>query len=456
MRLTVLFLDRAAWDNAKAGGAGRYRACDTAEKMPDGNGVSVVEVEIDAAGRQITLGDEIPSFETLLVDSLRDECASPGPEDLVELIEEIAVRKWDEFFEALGLDLTAGEEERERGTAALFTQMLGCLERNLGVSRLQMQQKIRRRSGDTLPGVASGAMMTEWEALLSRLDRRAQLSRYLKPVAAVPARRPSADTEPYAGLGIGISLAAGTRDDGRGHRTRETGCPCSCNAGTAIATTTTKSAREESQRSLNRVAYLGGVLAPFSVVSGILAIEAPFGPGSPQFWIFWAVSVPLALVTLGAIYADSIRKVEVWVEVAAAAAAANNNNNDKNNLRYAEPVELPTPDVELAVPVSRIFEPIGFEAGLESEPVVLESLRARRDGDGEEEGIQGEQGTFVEKLWQTHAPRDAGSGPALGRTRRDGGKMWRKEELGWMGAFATMLRVYKLKKGVRPDDWRRR
>lgn len=409
--------------------------------MPDGNGISVVSVEIDAEGRQITFGDEIPSFETLLADGLPSGCAGSDPEDLVELIEEIAVRKWDEFFEALGLDFSVGED-----VAALFAQMLGCLERNLGVSRLR--RGIRRRSGNTLSDVVSGSMTTEWETLLSRLDRRAQLLRHLNPAVAVP----SAETEPSAELGIGILSGAGARDNERSHRPRKsTGTG---NAGTATATTTTKSAREESQRSLNRVAYLGGVLLPFSVVSGILAIETPFGPGNPQFWIFWAVSVPLVLVTLGLIYADSIRKVEVWVEVAAATAAAiNNNDNYKNSMRYAEQAELPTLDIEQAVPVSRIFRPISSSPGLGSEFALFDGLRARRvgdgdgDGDGEGEGIQGDQGTFIEKLWQTRAPHDVYSSPTPRWTRREGEKMWRKEELGWMGAFATMFRVYKLKKG---------
>ncbi|KAI1188375.1 hypothetical protein F5B17DRAFT_439603 [Nemania serpens] len=474
----VLFLDRGAWENASAGRVGLYRAYDTAEKMPDANGVSVVSVGIDAEGRQTVLGDEMPSFETLLVDGLWDGCggSGAGAEDLVELIEEIAVRKWDEFFEALGLDLTVGEEEEEKEggnrkrIAALFTQMLGCLERNLGVSRLRMQQEIRRRSGDTLSDVMAGSMTAEWDALLSRLDRRAQLLRHLKPVVAVPTRRSSAETEPSTGQGLGISSSgAETLGDGRSHRRRESAC--TCNADTT-ATTTTKSAREESQRSLNRVAYLGGVLLPFSVVSGILAIEDPFGPGNGQFWIFWAVTVPLVLATLGIIYADSIRKAEVWVEVVAGTTAAantnnynNNNNNDNDDIRYAEPVKLPTPDVEQAVPVSRIFRPISVTPGHEGRLAFSGDLRGRMrereeaeeeaEGEGEGEGTQGEQGTFVEKLWPTHAPRGVGSGPASRRTRREGKKTWRKEELGWMGAFATMFRVYKLKKSVRPDVRRR-
>ncbi|KAI1110021.1 hypothetical protein F5Y14DRAFT_430297 [Nemania sp. NC0429] len=469
----VLLLDGAAWENAKAGSAGRHRAYDGTEKTPDGNGVvPVVAAEIDAAGPRNAPGDETPSFETLLVDGLRGGCAgSDDPEDLVEMIGEIAVRKWDEFFEALGVDWTFafGEGgEAEVGIAAPFAQMLRCLERNLGVSRLR--RGIGRRPVDASLDARSGALTMEWEALLSRLDRRAHLLRHLKPVVAVsvPARRPSAETKPStAGSGVGILSGVGAHDDDvRSYKSRKSAYAYNADM------TTAASAREESQRSLNRVAYLGGVLLPFTVVSGILAIQAPFGPGNPQFWIFWAVSVPLVLATLGIVYADSIRKVEVWVEVAAAASSTSDDaHENNNNAGRSEQVVLPIVDVEqgvAGVPMSRIFKPASLSPELEFEPSTrFQGLRglmrlgeeAEDDVEGEEEGegegggegIQGEQGTFIEKLWQTHAPRDTGSGPEFHRTRRGRGKKWRKEELGWMGAFATMFRVYKLKKGVRPD-----
>ncbi len=41
-----------------------------------------------------------------------------------------------------------------------------------------------------------------------------------------------------------------------------------------------------------------------------------------MFHIFWAVSVPLAAAAVLVIYADTIRKTEIWIEVAAEHVAA--------------------------------------------------------------------------------------------------------------------------------------
>lgn len=74
---------------------------------------------------------------------------------------------------------------------------------------------------------------------------------------------------------------------------------------------------DENHRALDRVSYLGGVLIPLPVVSGILSMGETFGPDGSKFFIFWAISIPLCIVTVLIIYADTIRKAEVWVEVAA-------------------------------------------------------------------------------------------------------------------------------------------
>ncbi|KAK0747563.1 hypothetical protein B0T21DRAFT_343330 [Apiosordaria backusii] len=72
---------------------------------------------------------------------------------------------------------------------------------------------------------------------------------------------------------------------------------------------------EENRRALDRISYMGGILIPLPIVSGILSMGEIFGPSGPMFWIFWAVSIPLAIISVLIIYADTIRKAEVWVEV---------------------------------------------------------------------------------------------------------------------------------------------
>ncbi|KAL2195804.1 hypothetical protein P885DRAFT_69957 [Corynascus similis CBS 632.67] len=73
---------------------------------------------------------------------------------------------------------------------------------------------------------------------------------------------------------------------------------------------------DENQRALDRLSYLAGVLIPLPIVSGILSMGDVYGPGGSRFFVFWAVAGPLAGLTLLLIYADTIRKVEVWVEIA--------------------------------------------------------------------------------------------------------------------------------------------
>lgn len=73
---------------------------------------------------------------------------------------------------------------------------------------------------------------------------------------------------------------------------------------------------EENRRALDRISYMGGILIPLPIVSGILSMGEIFGPSGSRFWIFWAAAVPLSIMSVLIIYADAIRKAEVWVEVA--------------------------------------------------------------------------------------------------------------------------------------------
>ncbi|KAI0440702.1 hypothetical protein F4803DRAFT_459770 [Xylaria telfairii] len=386
----ILFLDRAPWANSASRVSRRRYKAYTTEKMPDENGISTVTMQIDTNGNTTTLGNEIPDFETMLCDNLRDENFSQ--EDFLVLFEDLAINKWGDFFETLDNDLSITSTE----TATLFSQASGCLERNLDASR--QRYKTRQRSPKTPPDAHTPAQLqpatAEWEALLSRLSRRIQLSRHLTK---------SAETDSAAGLGT-LSV------DGDHH------CTYSKPRNNTYGTTGGADPVEnENQRSLNRVAYLGGVLLPFSIVSGILAIEEPFGPGNAQFWVFWAVTAPLVLLTMAVIYADSIRKAEVWIEVA------------KPDVEELQALPPPVP--------GRLAEPV--------------TLSLSDDVEGPDR--------IVEKRWRNSAAAALRSDarPGCEETHWEAKKRWRKEELGWMGAFATMFQLYKLKTGGPPEGLRR-
>ncbi|KAI1422084.1 hypothetical protein F5Y12DRAFT_650730 [Xylaria sp. FL1777] len=463
----ILLLDREPWEGPKSEvSRGRYEAYSPGG-VPDENGVSTITTQIAANGNMATLGDEIPSLETMLYDGLRD-CCSGYDDDLLELLEERVLDKWHDFFEVLDIGPPVGSAE----TIALLSQALGSLERNLDASR--RRHTMRQRSVDAnpetrhLPDARTQPATTEWEALLSRLSRRAQLLSHLAPVMVSlkkpPARCSSMKTDTDAGFGVSSAGGHGEKYDYCKPRNTSNNSNDDSDNYTTI---TNPSTPDENQRALNRVAYLGGVLLPFSVVSGILAIEEPYGPGGSQFWIFWAVTVPLTLVTLGVIYADSIRKVHVWVEVAGSGKSGSDSDSDTDMDTGTGTVGLPgrpQPDVEQAMPrtAQRIAFAGNFVGGGDEDEVgdegEGEGEGEDEDEDEDEEG-RGEPDVMVEKRWKNapaYGRMDVGADKDDDWARKK--KMmkvkWRKEELGWAGACATMFQVYKLKKGVPPKHLR--
>ena len=97
----------------------------------DENGIPFTWNELDINGKTIPRGDEIPHLETQLYENLRESCSSPEYHDLLYLLEDLVIDKWTDFLAALSLDSLLGTTE----IAPLFSQALGCLERNLEVSR---------------------------------------------------------------------------------------------------------------------------------------------------------------------------------------------------------------------------------------------------------------------------------------------------------------------------------
>ncbi|KID90618.1 hypothetical protein MGU_02495 [Metarhizium guizhouense ARSEF 977] len=72
--------------------------------------------------------------------------------------------------------------------------------------------------------------------------------------------------------------------------------------------------KTDNDRSLDRIAYLGGLMLPVSAVASILAIGGDYGPGGESFWVFWLSSFLASVLAVLVIYADQLRTVEVWLE----------------------------------------------------------------------------------------------------------------------------------------------
>ncbi|KAH9907909.1 hypothetical protein F4778DRAFT_777281 [Xylariomycetidae sp. FL2044] len=356
----LLFLDHPVWERRSIGYAkARYPRGTFSPVLGNGG-------DMDSA-------EEIPSFGTLLQERLSEDLT--GDEKMTTILEDLALHQWHEFFEAVSIDLPVGDF----GTTALYWQTLDALERNLTSSR-SLQRRVPPGKIGSVP---------EWQGLLERVGRRMQLLSQLNPTITT-IQVPSQDEPPPRS----VSPAVGSEQN------------------------ESPGGTDENKRGLDRVSYMGGVLLPLSIVSGILSMGDTFGPTGDMFFVFWAAAVPLTILTLFIIYADSIRKAEVWVEVKAKGSDA----SDQVDLEQggggggAVPysVTIPLPASEEPVPISA--PPVDDDAVSDTPPPPPPAMR-------------------MEKMFPD---------------RRRRGNDWRKEELGWMGACKLALGLNKLKEMQNP------
>ncbi|KAJ0115622.1 cysteine protease domain-containing protein [Diaporthe amygdali] len=212
-----------------------------------------------------SVDEHLASLEIILQEALRD------PEHMRHgiraLLSELVYTHWLTFFESPLID----PEAHPAHILSLAWRVQLAVEHNLNITRYL------RRWGMEMPITA-----IEWEGLLDRNGRRVDL-------ATVAAGGASAIAEEFRAIQAGNNpkrtLAPGEKD--------------------------------ENSRGLDRISYLGGILLPFTIVPSILSMSDPFGPTGGLFWVFWVVCAPLTVITLLFIYADSIRKATVWIEVAA-------------------------------------------------------------------------------------------------------------------------------------------
>lgn len=284
------------------------------------------------------------SLEIILQEALRD------PEHMRHgiraLLSELVYTHWLAYFESPLID----PEAHPAHVLSLAWRVQLAVEHNLNITRYLT------RWGMPMPITA-----TEWEGLLDRNARRVDLA----TVAAGGAR---AIAEEFSSIRAGEnpkrSLAPGEKD--------------------------------ENSRGLDRISYLGGILLPFTIVPSILSMSDPFGPTGGMFWVFWVVCAPLTVLALLFIYADSIRKATVWIEVAADEAKMEEQAGQSTGV-------------------------VDDDGAVEPKPL-LGSSPSAGPGDVMEEGVE----TFPTVVIQR--PQD-------GRPAR----AYKRQELGWTGAMKTMV-----------------
>jgi hypothetical protein len=306
--------------------------------------------------------DETPdehhaSLEVILQEAMRD------PEQMRHgiraLFSELVYNHWLAYFESPLVD----PEAHPAHVLSLAWRVQLAVEHNLNVTRYLTRL--------CLPIPITAA---EWEGLLDRNARRVDL-------ATVAAGGPRAIAEEFRAIQAGNSTTA---------------------AATAPNPALAPGEKDENSRGLDRISYLGGILLPFTIVPSILSMGDPFGPTGGLFWVFWVVCAPLTVITLLFIYADSIRKATVWIEIAV------------DEAKMEEQAGQPS----VVVDDDGTVEP---KPPAEPKPLLGSMITGGPDV-VMEEGVE----TFPTVVIQR---------PQAGRPAR----AYKRQELGWTGAMKTMV-----------------
>lgn len=271
LTLIVLFLDRPLWhDPSSSLSIKRYKT--TVTKHVNGG-----ENTWEFCPRW---SSTIANFEYQLwehIQTLRTDM------DLIPTIQKIALGLWTELFEMFTTELQT----------TILRHFQRSIDRNLDTAA-SLPDKIHATK---LPAAAS-SQLGSWKLLSKRVEMRIRLAHMLSP------RAPRSEVSDQ-------------RKDSRVTRTRKPHQEEYSSAGNFRSAMPSKEGEisksnkqddEEDNQAVNRLIYLCGILAPFSIVSGILSMGEPFGPKGGMFHIYWAITVPLAIVTFLIIRLDTIRR----------------------------------------------------------------------------------------------------------------------------------------------------
>lgn len=307
---------------------------------------------------------------------------------LTPTIQKIALGLWTELF-----DVFTPELQSTSGCSAVLGDFQRSVDRNLDTATSLPEQTH-----------TTTLHLRGWQLLSDRVERRMRLAHLQNPPAPrtkVPDRKgtPSTDT----------SKALKNPEEEE------------------------LSDSEIDQRGLDRVSYIGGIVLPFSLVSGILSMGDTFGPGGDMFYLYWAIAVPLTIITLLIIYADSVRREVVWIQVAAENVHQAHHRHSQDGATASsgkQSAEL-TPDLEQGVPVPAYTEAVPAAPQITPATAVADSGRP------------------VVASGQMLKPRFS--------MKADHPRVWKQQRLGWAGAAKKIFQLYEMDKTqTSPHLWGRR
>ena len=233
------------------------------------------------------------SLEVLICQTL--QIAKRLPKDMYELnmyLHEISIAKWEAYLDIYTASIRSSSSDTPRssgiGHASVAQQRKVCEEAQDHIQWNMRVEALNSIITDNDP-MAKKFRMGNWK----RLQRNFEAAR--KPIEIV--RRHQSEITATSGSGR-QEIREPSEDiviSGSGELN--------------IRETTSKQEAEDAQQSLNRLAYLGGIFLPFSIVAAIFSMGQDFAAGMRLFYVYWVISLPLSLGVIATIYADSIRRL---------------------------------------------------------------------------------------------------------------------------------------------------
>lgn len=360
--------------------------------------------------RSVRDGEVAENLDAVVLKALEEGWDSD--DQLLGAIAEAVHYCWLQLFDFLALQ---PERIGEEAAAACYLQMMRSLELNEEVD----------------DGV-------DWGRLLARIQRRIDLisAPKEKPPILHPGSPDSATVKSSNTSQQRVISRVGTTKSNFSRRARRP-----------------KQLTDENQRALDRLSYLGGILIPLPIISGILSMGDVYGPDGAKFFVFWAVAAPLAVLTVVLIYADTIRKSEVWVEIGVERVVPDPEGKSISSIDNRDG------PVDIEVKHRRTVTWRRHHPGADDEqpqPRQQDDVVFALDHDAEERVIGMPAGATPaaavqsddEDVWDWLPPAARwnlgwGEVPAVILERPSDGsapKAWKRGQLGWTGALQTILR----------------
>lgn len=215
------------------------------------------------------------SLEVLICQTF--QVAKKLPKDMYELntyLHEIAVAKWEAYFDIYSASLRRFARDIPRSSGA-------------GLDLVAQQTKVCEEAQDHI----------EWnmrvEALNSIIVDKGLMAKNFR-------------IHNWKRLQRNCDAAAKPIESANRHQAESSVTPSSQ---PDVQEAMSKQEAEDAQQSVNRLAYLGGIFLPFSIVAAIFSMGQEFAAGMPLFYVYWVISLPLSLGVIATIYADTIRRL---------------------------------------------------------------------------------------------------------------------------------------------------